>query len=229
MRGVLVLLGLAVALLVALAFTPYPWRVYTWMGVDDQPMTGEPAYIVLMGGGGIPSESGLMRSYEAAETARRFPGAQLIVAMTAEEDEATSSTKRMFAELTMRGVALDRLILEGKGRNTREQALSVFRMVDGESRQPVMLLVTSPDHMKRSILAFRRVGFEHVHGASTFGVSVNADLTYKSDELGKPSLPVPDVGHNLVLRYVIWNNLAIEGKIIHEFTALAYYKLMGWI
>jgi uncharacterized SAM-binding protein YcdF (DUF218 family) len=231
LSGLRLLLGLAGAFFVAViisCFTAWPWKVLTWLGNDPSPLAGSPNYIVLLSGGGIPSESGLMRSYQAASLAHTYPGATLIVAMPEEADEATSSTRRMFEELEMRGVARARLLLEGKGRNTREQAANIRTMV-GATNQPALLVVTSPDHMKRSLLTFRKLGFTRVHGAAAYDVAVNADLRFDVDTLGLSTTPTPGVGSNLVVRYQFWNNLMMEARIVREFFALAYYKMNGWI
>ncbi|MFH0908951.1 MAG: YdcF family protein [bacterium] len=217
--------GLASVILVVLCFTPCPWRVLTWLGQDPVPLEGEPDGIVLLSGGGIPSESGLMRCYEAAAAARRFSNAFVVVAMPEEADEQTSSAMRMFEEFEMRGVPRDRLKLEGRGRNTHEQAVNTFAMLGATTNQPVLLIVTSPDHMRRSLKTFRKAGFVRVHGAAAYDVAVNADLRYDVDTLGLQTA----VGGNLVVRYQFWNNLMMEARIVREFFALGYYGLMGWL
>jgi len=225
LKNLCLLAGLLFILILASCFTAYPWKALTWLGRDPAPLKGEPDGIVLLSGGGIPSESGLMRCYEASALARRHKHAYVVVAMPEEADEETSSTKRMFDEFEMRGVPRARLKLEGRGRNTHEQAVNTFAMLGAATNQPVLLIVTSPDHMRRSLKTFRKAGFMNVHGASAYDVAVNADLRYDVDTLGLQNA----VGQNLTVRYQFWNNLMMEARIVREFFALGYYRLMGWI
>ena len=217
--------GILLLVLVGSCFTPYPWRVLSWLGKDPAALKGDPDGIVLLSGGGIPSESGLMRCYEAAAMAHRHPRAFVVIAMPEEADEQASSTKKMFEEFEMRGVPRIRLKLEGRGRNTHEQAVNTFALLGAATNQPALLIVTSPDHMRRALATFRKVGFTRVYGAAAWDVAVNADLRYDVDTLGLQNA----VGQNLVVRYQFWNNLMMEARIVREFFALAYYKVMGWI
>jgi uncharacterized SAM-binding protein YcdF (DUF218 family) len=234
-RALLALAGLGAVLLVVLAFTPYPWRVYMWLNAREPLPDREPDFIVVLGGGGIPSETGLMRTYAAADEARRHGGARVIVALPRDGVGADSSLGRMLRELEMRGVGRDRFLEEDSGRNTREQALNVRALLRkeggpwGRPEEPFLLIVTSPDHMRRAVLSFRKAGFAVVRGAGAFGTSVNADLTFDVAEMGATPPAVPDVGDSMALRYVVWGNLSLEGKIARELAALGYYKAMGWI
>jgi uncharacterized SAM-binding protein YcdF (DUF218 family) len=201
----------------------------SWLANDPQQLQGSPDYVVLLSGGGIPSESGLMRSYQAAALAHQYPAAQVLVAMPEEADEATSSTRRMFDEFAMRGVPQARLTLEGAGRNTHEQAVNIRAMLGAATNQPALLVVTSPDHMKRSLLTFRKAGFTRVYGAAAFDVAINADLSYDVDTLGLGGSAASGVGQSMMVRYEFWNNLMAEARIVREYFALAYYKVNGWI
>ncbi|HEY8240123.1 MAG TPA: YdcF family protein, partial [Kiritimatiellia bacterium] len=167
-----------------------------------------------------------MRSYQAAALAHQHPTALVFIAMPEEADEQASSTRRMFEELVLRGVPQARLMLEGKGRNTREQAVNIRTMLGPVTNQPALLIVTSPDHMKRSLLTFRKAGFTRAHGEAAYDVAVNADLRYDVDTFG---LGTAGVGQSLVVRYQFWNNLMIEARVVREFFALAYYRMNGWI
>lgn len=213
-------------LAVALQFTPLPYRLYRWLGDAGPGLPEEPDYIVLLGGGGIPSESGLMRSYVAAEEARRFPNAMVAVAMT---DSNDVSTVRMLDELEMRGVKRARLLLEDRGRNTREQAVNLARLLRTDGEEPMILLVTSTEHMRRAAGAFRRAGFVHVSGTAAEPVAITADLTYRSADLGASPRAVPDVGGSLAVRYTFWSNGSMTGRSLRELCALAYYRLQGWL
>jgi uncharacterized SAM-binding protein YcdF (DUF218 family) len=212
------LAGLVVALL---CFTPVPWRLYRWLSTGPAPARS-PAFIVVLGGGGIPSETGLMRTYEAAGVARRFPKARLIVALPSEGDPETGATGRMKAELVLRGVAARRILLEPQGRNTREQALNAAGMIPGPETNAV-LVVTSPEHLKRAVWSFRKAGLGNAAGAPAFEESADYELSYDQQSGG------PDLGRLPMLRYDFWNNLGYLERSARELAALAYYRWMGWI
>lgn len=227
LHRLLAFFGLILLAAIALCFTQIPWRAYEWLGTDKQVLAEEPDVLVMLGGGGVPSESGLMRSYVLAEAARLFPNAMVAVAMP---DTNDISSIRMKEELVLRGIKAERILWEDQGRNTREQATRLRQMLYADGLDPVVVLVTSPAHMKRSLLTFRKAGFEKIFPQTEFGVSMASNLSYVREDLGaEPAVPMPDIGQNEMLRYHFWSNLSIEVRVLHEFAALAYYRLMGWI
>ena len=228
-RSILLAFGVVFLILVALALTNLPWRAYRWLATDPARLDGSPNYIVVLGGGGIPSESGLMRTFYAADAAKRFPDAKVVVALPSDSGPATNAANRMKLELVVRGVSPERILMESQGRNTREQALKTAELIDVAPQKARVLLVTSPDHMKRALRSFRAAEFAHVAGLPAFQQSVESDLKYECGELGGSSLLMPEVGCCLMLRYGFWGNLKYEIDVARELAALAYYKLMGWI
>lgn len=213
--------------MVALAFTGLPWRAYDDLGNGGPALATAPDYIVILGGGGIPSESGLMRTFYGAEAARSFPKARVVIACPGDTTKTNSTVGLMREELVMRGVARQRVLFEDKGRHTHEQAVNCFKLLRAAERQPAVLLVTSPEHMKRSLLSFQKAGFTNVSGSAAQAVSVEADLRFTAD--GAKANPVPDVGQSLMIRYQFWNNIGIEARVLREWAALAYYRAQGWI
>ncbi len=225
--GVVWSAGVVALVLWLFALTPLPWKVFGWMGAAGPDRDAAPAYIVLMGGGGIPSESGLMRCYETAVQAARHPKAKVVVAMPLEPDEKPGGTTVVMRELMLRGVDRARILHEDKGRHSAEQARFTWKLVDGARAQPAVMIVSSPEHVLRSRLAFRKAGFTKVRGAGTFGEMLHADLSMPSETIA--SLPVPDPGRSILLRYRVWDTLIIEVRVLRELAALGYYKLKGWI
>jgi uncharacterized SAM-binding protein YcdF (DUF218 family) len=222
-RGLLVLGGL-VLVVWALCFTNVPWRWYRWLSAHEFTLREPPDYIVVLGGGGIPSESGLMRSYAAAAAAREFTEAMVVVAMP---DARDPSTRGMLDEIVLRGIKRERLMLEDQGRNTWEQARHLRRMLAGDGVEPAVLLITSPDHMRRAVGALRKAGFRAVGSRPADSVAVAADLSIEpAAELGGRA-GVPNVG-SLQLRYGVWNNFGLLNRCVRESTALLYYRAEGW-
>ncbi|HBA84716.1 MAG TPA: hypothetical protein DCZ95_11535 [Verrucomicrobia bacterium] len=226
--GCLALTGVGFILLLSLAFTPWPWRAYKALADAPSDFIGPPDYIVILGGGGIPSKSGLLRAYFGAEAARQSPDALVVIALPYEGALEHSSAGKVRDELVLRGIDPDRIMYESKGRNTREQAQETAGLIDDRPDEARLLIVTSPDHMKRAVLSFRKAGFKQLSGKLAFSEAIETDLRYRAEALGGQPLPL-DVGQSMTIRYSFWNNLSYEIDVAREWAALAYYKLMGWI
>jgi len=232
-RIVLVAFGSVSLIALILAFTSVPFWARYHLGTAKAGIAGVPDYIIVLGGGGIPGCSGLMRTYFGAEAAAAYPSALVIVAMPGNFSDSNSTLGKMKQELVLRGVAPERILPEDSGVNTRAQALRIREMImDTLSRTPYrmsrILLITSPEHLYRAVLAFRKVGFEHVDGLPTFDSELETDMNFSARKLGG-RMWVPDVGESLNLRYRFWDYLGNELTVMREWVAIAYYWLMGWI
>ena len=228
-RALLMLAGATAIALALLCFTPYPWRVYHWLSTDPENVQLEPEVIVVLGGGGIPSASGLMRTYCGAVAAHKYTNAMVVVALPAKGDIEDCATGRMEAEMVLRGVGRERLRVEAHGRNTREQAMKLATLEGVDPTRQRVLLVTSPEHVLRSLLSFRKAGFQHIASLAASEESVESDLLFDQASLQARRIPMPNVGRMPTLRYHIWNNLNYEARSARELVALVYYKLVGWI
>ena len=218
--------GILFVLLVALSFTSLPYWGYHWLGTSKSEIKSEPETVILLGGSGMPSESNLIRTWFAANAAIDFSKSQVLVVMPGEPSDPTSTPARISSELQLRGVDSLRIVFEPAGTNTRSQALECSRLLS--PNRPV-LLVTSPENMRRSVLSFQKVGFKSVYALPAFENASEADFSFIDDELGKSPVAVPDVGNKTSLRYQFWNHLKYEILIARELTALTYYRLRGWI
>lgn len=223
LRRLISTLGVLTLLLLLLALTPLPGWAYGWLGRSGGDAPGAPEVIVMMGGGGIPSESGLMRCYETAAQAAHHPKARVMVAMPLEPGETNGKPSAVVREIMLRGVERGRIAQEGRGRHTREQALEVWKMTEGSHHPPALLIVSSPEHIRRSVLAFRKVGFRQVGGAGAYSQHLQADLSLPSTS------PVPNPAHSELFRYRVWENVEVEIRVLRELTALLYYRVRGWI
>jgi uncharacterized SAM-binding protein YcdF (DUF218 family) len=225
---VLMSFGGILILLCILAFTSLPFWVYYSLGTSNSKITQPPKMIILLGGAGIPSGDGLIRTFYTAGLAAVHPEASVIIAVPGDVADSMSAPRRFAAELIRRGINKNSISFENSGRNTREQAQ---KLASGKSivqlNQPVTL-VTSPEHMKRAVLAFRKCGYTRVSGLPAFEYSLDADLTFRDSDL-KGNKIAPPIGSNLQLRYQFWNHLKYEILIIREYLGLGYYKMRGWI
>jgi uncharacterized SAM-binding protein YcdF (DUF218 family) len=235
-RVILYFLGAIFLISIILAFTTAPFWIWYGFSTKYAGINRPPDYIVVLGGGGMPSESGLIRCWYAAKTARQFPKARVIISLPGDTSSIQSSVNLMKKEMIIRGVDKDRIILEAAGTNTRAQAMQVKKLVDTLINSSVhqlinssaILIVTSPEHLSRSVLTFKNAGFPRVDGVPAFEKVIESDITFNDTILGGRKW-IPGVGGNLALRYQFWTQMRYEGMMFREFLAIVYYKLKGWI
>jgi uncharacterized SAM-binding protein YcdF (DUF218 family) len=225
------LTGLGILFLSALilSFTSLPFWGYYWLGTCKSTITGKPDYIVMLGGGGMPSESNLIRAYYTFNAAQQSPKSRIVISIPGDITDSTSTARLVAAELVSKGIDPQRIMYEQVGTNTRQEALCVNKLNHGELIGKAILLVSSPEHMRRAILTFQKVGFTRVSALPAFESALEADLIFKDDELGGRKIPVPNIGGSITARYQFWNHLKYEILIAREMAALSYYWLRGWI
>lgn len=227
LKTFLMLAGCVFITLCILAFTTLPFWAYYSLGTKNAKLLLPPSTIVVLSGSGIPSSDGLLRSYYAAKLANANPEAKVIIAMPGILADSTSDPIRFADELVLRGVNKHSVSYENEGRNTREQAIKLSVKIPSQLNQP-LTLITSPEHMYRAVLAFRKCGFTMVSGVPTFENSLETNLTFADPDL-KGNKYIPPIGNNLQVRYQFWTHLKYEVIVIREYFALGYYKLRGWI
>jgi len=215
MKPIRVILYLAAALFflqVAVAVMGLPPRLVTWMTAREEGLAEAPRTIVVLGGGGIPSESGLIRTYYGAVAGTEYRRARIVVSLPTDENPDTSSVGRMRDELVMRGVPRGDILMEYRALNTHYQAEAIGKLLGAQAMDEPLLLVTSPSHARRSVLCFRKAGFNQV------GCMAADDTTAEADP-----------GRGAAVRYGFWRTLEMELRYAREFTALCYYRVRGWI
>jgi uncharacterized SAM-binding protein YcdF (DUF218 family) len=225
-RKLLLFLGGFTFIAILFSFTDYPFWAYYWLGTHNSELDSAPDIIVLMGGGGMPGPDGLMRCYFAAETAKQYPSSTILIAIPADTSLKENSPELLMAsELIMRGIDSARIFYEKKGYSTRTQAVNIFERLGKAAADTLALrIVTSPEHMFRSVAAFRKVGFAMVGGQASFEKDIEERLLIKKVKgAEKQEL------RGLSFRYNIWNYLKYEITVLREYCALVYYKIRGWI
>lgn len=228
-RSVLLVSGVFFLLILALSFTTLPYWGYYWLGTSQSKITGKPEYIILLGGGGMPSESSLMRVYYVHRAAVESPESRIVISIPGNPEDSTSTARQVAAELISKGIDRQRILYEQTGTNTRSEALNLQQFNSENLTEKSILLVTSPEHMRRSVLVFRKAGFTRVSALPAFESAIEANLFFEDDQLGGNKTLVPDIGGNTEVRYQFWNHLKYEILIAREMAAMGYYKLRGWI
>ncbi len=219
--------GLIFSLMIVLSFTDLPYLWYHRLGTAlQQPQLKSPDYIVLMGAGGMPGPQSLLRCSYAALVANKYPESQIIIALPADtNDFLQTDHQKMIDEIVMRGIEPNRIISETAGTNTFLQATHIMQIIS--DKQAELLIITSPEHMYRSILTFRKIGFQQVNGIPAFEGTFDDQLLISEDQ--KDNRSYLNAENYLDLRYNMWNYLQYQIIVMRELTAISYYKLRGYI
>jgi uncharacterized SAM-binding protein YcdF (DUF218 family) len=192
-----------------------PGSFVNWMVAGDVALDGPARTVVVLGGGGIPSETGLIRAYYAAWYGMNVTNATnvtFVVCLPSDIDPEIDSVGRMRDELVLRGIRRESILMEHYGRDTHQQAVNVRKLLGEEACRGRLLIVSSPYHARRALMCFREAGFKKAACLAACNVEPEADMG-------------PAVG----TRYGFWSGLVWEVWYARELVALAYYKLRGWI
>lgn len=228
-RRLLLTAGAIFLVICILAFTTLPFRMYYGLGTATAGFNFIPERIIVLGGSGMPSEANLIRCFTAAKLAARYPKSRITIALTKDSSEKLygSAAWMMKQELVLRGVDSVRIDLETTGRSTYEQALQLYAAKD--KYIPRTVIVTSPEHMYRSLLTFRKAGFRQIGGQAAFEKALDAELRHRRRaDLTDRNTP-PGITDELQFRYQFWNHLKYQVVCYREYAALTWYWLSGRI
>lgn len=229
LRALLLISGILFLVILILSFTTLPYWGYYWLGTSQSKISGKPDYIIFLGGGGMPSESSLMRAFFVHRAAVESPESKIVISIPGDPTDSLSTARMVATELISKGIAAERILYEQTATNTRSEAIQLQIFNQEKLTNKDILLVTSPEHMRRSVLVFKKAGFSKVSALPTFENAIEANLFFDDDKLGGDKVLVPDIGDNTSVRYQFWNHLKYEILIAREMAALGYYKLRGWI
>lgn len=218
----LVTMGVFFTLMIVLAFTSVPFYMHFNLGKnpDGIEITEDfkPEYIVMFGGAGMPSPDNLMRLYHTSSWARYY---DVPVILVHPEDSVCQS------EMTriLRQDGVDKISYMTLGTNTRSQTLELKDSYS-ELLDVPMLVVTSTEHVRRTVKCLNKVGFSNVIGMPAQEATVDFNLSLENQKLGGNRLPSVE---NTNIRYTFYNYLKLEIICIREYIALTYYRLKNWI
>ncbi|MDL2239266.1 YdcF family protein [Bacteroidales bacterium OttesenSCG-928-K03] len=215
-------IGIIFIVLSLLALTPAPFYMHYSLGTDPNKSEEKftPEYIIMLGGGGMPSADNLMRLYYTAEYSEYFKAPIIIL-----HPEDSVCQSQMRKELISKRISNDSIFFLTEGTNTRAQVLNLKNTCP-ELINDKLLIITSPEHLTRTIKCFNKLGFQEVRGQSAFEAVINFKLSLEDQEL-LGNKYIPEI-NNTNIRYTFWNYLKLEITCFREYIALAYYKLKGW-
>jgi uncharacterized SAM-binding protein YcdF (DUF218 family) len=156
----------------------------------------------------VTMEAGL-RVLEAARLSELLNGPLVIASggVTEHDADAAPESVALRRALIELGVRADRILLESESKNTRDEAVMIKPML--EARGVVnFVLVTSPLHMRRSMLAFEHEGMHPIPSPA-------------------PLVPDRSRDSSWLLPSDLW--LQIGDSAIYEWLARAYYWSRGWL
>jgi uncharacterized SAM-binding protein YcdF (DUF218 family) len=173
--------------------------------------------IVLLGSGmdihrsrggsyGAPNRDGSLRVLEAARVHQVLGGVP-IIATGAYGTRQYSEAGLMAHQLEQLGVPPEDIIKEEQSTNTRDHAMLVPPLLKQRGIEQ-FVLVTSQQHVARSLAAFRAVGLNPI-----------------------PSTPEVYVAHGDVLEMYIPSRIGLytSERMMYDVLAWMYYKARGWI
>ncbi len=127
-------------------------RFPEWRNVSDQPVAG----IIVLGGTFSGQKSPGVRVQVAIQLAQRFPGAKIV--FSGREETAGAAGADAAQMFMAAGISPDRIMIEGRSRDTAENAAFCQTLVQPDKGSR-WILVTSAFHMPRAVGAFRAAGF----------------------------------------------------------------------
>lgn len=209
-----------------ISFTTLPYWGIHHLASSQSEFNFEPELIVVMGGSGMPSQTALIRTYHAADVSHFFPEADIIIALPGHLMDSTSDLLRMENELRIRGVSA-KIDFENTGTNTRAQAILIKEILQNNTDKK-LVVVSSPEHVYRSIKCFKKLGFKSIGGIPAFEKDLEISLEFDARKIGGRHF-IPDLGDSSQLRYQFWNHLKYEIILLREYSAILYYKIQAWI
>ncbi len=218
-----VIIGVFSFTLLVLSFTNVPFTAYHWLGTPKDTLSAKPDVIVVLGGSGMPSPDGLIRTFYAAEAALKYADTKIIIALPYNETDSLYQLELMANELIVKGIDSLRIKYEPLGFNTHSQAVNIASMFEDTKKQVSLILITSPEHMYRAIRTFKKAGFTNVSGVPTFEKPIDEEKVKDKENTKDTRIK------SLSLRYNMWSYLNYELLVLREYCAISYYKLKGWI
>lgn len=215
-------MGIIFTIAIVLAFTSVPFYMHFNLGKNPDGINltedFKPEYVVMFGGAGMPSPDNLMRLYHTSLWSRHY---EVPVILVHPEDSICQS--EMTRVLRQEGVEdINYMTL---GTNTRSQSLEL-KDSHPELLDSPLLIITSTEHVRRTIKCLKKVGFGNVIGMPAQEATVDFNLSLENQKLGGNKIPSVESSS---IRYTFYNYLKLEIVCLREYIALTYYKLKNWI
>jgi uncharacterized SAM-binding protein YcdF (DUF218 family) len=127
--------------------------------------------------------------------------------ITERDPAAAPESAALQRALVEAGVPPDRILLESESKNTRDEVIIIKRML-AERNLTRFILITSPLHMRRSMLAFEQQGLHPIPS---------------------PARLVPERSNATGWLWPSEQWLSVADAVIYEWLARGYYWWKGWL
>lgn len=122
-------------------------------------------YLIVLGAkvnGTKPSLILRHRIEAAAEYLKENSGTIVVASGGKGMDEDISEAECIYRELTERGIAADRILLETRSVNTKENLVNSLELIG--TKEASVVLTTTDFHLFRSLRLAKKCGYEHISG-----------------------------------------------------------------
>lgn len=213
----LVYLGFSMPAVSSLLVAPLSWGFAPLKKVEEA--RGAMAVVVLDGGTEryqhsenlleFPNGPSALRALEAARVYRLL-GEPLVIVSGGDAERKQNwapDASALRDALVALGVPRKRIVLDSDSQDTRAHAMNLVRLLRDRGISD-FVLVTSPTHMRRSVLAFRIVG---------------------ADPTPSPSASLIDDVRGCEAFWPSPRALLLAQQAVHDYIGLGYYALRGWL
>jgi uncharacterized SAM-binding protein YcdF (DUF218 family) len=129
-----------------------------------------------------------------------------------------SSAEEMADMMLLFGVPEEALWLQSESRNTYEDAFYSTEILEEKGIDQI-LLVTSAQHMPRSIALFQKQGLEVIPMPTDFGVT----------QAGWDQLTQPNLAAQILNLFPSIGNMGTTSGVMKEYIGMFIYRLRGWL
>lgn len=157
----------------------------------------------------FPNRASTLRALEAARLYRLMGDALVVVTGGAENARANWAPEASALRdvLVRVGVPASAIMLDSGSTNTREHAVNVVKLLQ-ERGISKFVLVTSPTHIRRAVMAFKAVS---------------------ADPVPSPSRSTLEYGSGWESYWPSGEALLFTQEVMHDYLGLAYYHARNWL
>lgn len=217
-RGYLMAAGATTTFVAAWLLSPLPLAIEDGLVVNDRPAPAD-AIVCLSSGSvqGLPSSSGWRRIVTAVRLHR--DGFAPVVVFSGGIGSSGRPEAEIYAEAAVAlGLPRQAALLEPLSESTAEHPVRLAELEalrERGGRDASLLVVTSPDHGRRTRAVFRKAGFTRLRVVTSWGVRAGP-----GGRSHPRALDFGQRGLDRLYRLIV---------AVREWAALAYYRVRGWV
>ena len=220
LKSTIQLLGLVFVLMFFLACTDIPYNAL--MRLAEVPSCERPPrYIFVQGGNAFPSADALLLQYHLEKSREQFPEAKIYYCLPSVSSDTSGESYIRARLVSIADTCPLQLKVISDGVNTHDEIQKLVSLLPHDSLHCSLLLITKPEHYKRSIACLNRSGITDICGINTMDTPVPPSLLAHGEESKRSPA--------LLWRYNVWSYLQYEIIIFREYCAILYYRLKSYI